>query len=410
MRKRTDSLLAIGSLAAVIITPTVLLLLPQGHSEPAGGKALADGSGPAPEPAQATELVVRNKQAVPEQQAAAPLGNGGAGTGGGTGGGTAPAVEKPVPGPSGGADRGQKGTYAAADDGAKITAVKWLGKYEVDLTVSSPALGSTRKVRVLVPKGWKHDAARAWSTLYVFHGGNDSYVSWTRSTDIESLAIRYDALVVMPEGANGSYTNWYNGGKGGTPRWETFHTVEVRQLMERNFRSGRVRSVMGISSGAQGAMTYAGRHPGYFKYVAGFSGVMSMLSPGIPSLLMYTNTRPGTDPEAIWGNAVADHANWVAHDPYNLLPKLKGTRLYISSGNGKPGVYDTGSQAAWDVRYLSESQVFRTAQDFIARAKQLGVPVTADLYGNGSHTWPYWQREMHKVWPALMVSISAKRV
>ena len=48
----------------------------------------------------------------------------------------------------------------------------------------------------------------------------------------------------MPEGANGSYTDWYNYGKGGVPKWETFHTKEVIQLMERNYHAGTARAVM----------------------------------------------------------------------------------------------------------------------------------------------------------------------
>jgi S-formylglutathione hydrolase FrmB len=245
--------------------------------------------------------------------------------------------------------------------------------------------------------------------VYAFHGGRDGYRSWTRSSDIATVAGAYETMVVMPEGSNGSYTDWYNYGRGGIPRWETFHTLEVRQLVERNFHAGASRAVIGLSSGAQGAITYAARHPGMFAYAASYSGVLSMLQPGIPSLLMYTNSSNGFDPYAIWGDPVVNQANWKTHDPTSLLPKLQGVGLYVSSGNGQPGPFDNPDKAAWDIGYLSETQVLRTTQDFVAKAQELGIPVTANFYGNGSHSWPYWKRELHANWPTIMSAIGAAK-
>lgn len=264
---------------------------------------------------------------------------------------------------------------------------------------------------MLLPRAWSATANRTWPVLHAYHGGSDTYISWTRSTDIKKLAAKYDALVAMPEGANGSYTDWYNQGRGGPPRWETFHTLEVRQILERNFRAGGQRAAMGISSGAQGAVTYAGRHPGMFRYAGGFSGVMSMLSPGIPALLTYINARPGQDQSAtdIWGDPVRDRANWVAHDPYHLTGNMRGTRVHVSSGNGSEGPLDKAGYAPWDLRYLSESQVYRTTREFAQRAKATGVPITTHFYGAGSHSWGYWKREMHLEWPKMMSAIGAAK-
>ncbi|WP_344594521.1 alpha/beta hydrolase family protein [Actinomadura vinacea] len=302
--------------------------------------------------------------------------------------------------------------FKKADNGASITGYRWLnkGKTAFDFTVKSPALGSSQNVRVLLPKGWKSNSNQSWPVVYAYHGGNDNYTSWTRknSTDIEALSRKWGVMVVMPEGANGSYTNWWNSGKGGTPRWEDFHLREVRQLVERNYHAGGSRAAMGISSGAQGACTYAGRAPGMFRYAACFSGILSMSSPGIPSLLMYTNSGNGNDPYAIWGLPWIDKANWDAHDPIKLLPRMKGTRLYVSSGTtGRRGPLDSPNVAPWDVGYLSERAIGPTVREFAARAKQVGVPVTAHIYGDGRHAWPYWKREMHTAWPVMMKTLGA---
>ncbi|WP_067798306.1 alpha/beta hydrolase [Actinomadura formosensis] len=297
-----------------------------------------------------------------------------------------------------------------ADDGARITAEKKVGPRTVDITIASPALGKSVKTRLLLPANWRRGAAGRWPVLYAFHGGRDNYTAWTGKTDIEAWAARYNVLVVMPEGENGSYTDWYNYGKGGTPRWETFHTAEVRQLVERNYGAGARRAALGISSGGAGAMAYAARHQGMFKHVASLSGVLSMRSVGIPAMLMFINAGIGQDPFAIWGIPGVDDANWAAHDPYALAPGLRGTRIFFSTGTtGRPGPGDP-DVPPWDAGLLGEAAAGASNKDFQRRLDGLKIPYTAHFYGDGRHNWPAWTREAAFIWPALMKSIDARRV
>ncbi|TNY35673.1 alpha/beta hydrolase [Thermomonospora catenispora] len=302
--------------------------------------------------------------------------------------------------------------YKSASNGATVAGVTWLQKGTMfDVTVNSKALGTQKKVRVLVPKTWRQNATRTWPVLYAFHGGRDNHTSWTRSTDIEGLAAKYDVMVVMPAGDNGSYTDWWNGGRGGIPMWETFHMVEVRELMERNFRAGGARACMGNSSGGQGCITYAARFPRMFRHAASFSGPLSLLAPGIPAMLMYTMMGSGSDPYAVYGDPVLDRANWRAHDPTSLAERLRGTKLYISSATtGRPGPFENPDMAPWDIGLLSEIAVGYSNRVFLNRLRQLNIPVTAHIYGDGRHSWPYWIREVNTVWPSLMASIGARRL
>ncbi|RFU37918.1 esterase family protein [Actinomadura logoneensis] len=393
-----------GAVAVVAAVPTALVLIPwngPGGSQPAAGNAPLGAQAAASDP-----KPVKQPPAAPAQGKISKLPTATPST---TSTPVPTAVPTITPSPGGGGDGGLKG-WAGADDGAVVTAAKWSGKHQVDLSVKSPALGQTRTVRVLVPTGWKAKTTQTWPTLYALHGGNDTFVSWTRSTDIATVARQWNTIVVMPEGSNGSYTDWYNGGRGGTPRWETFHVSEVRQLVERNLHAGTTRAIIGISSGGQGAVTYAARHPGMFRYTASYSGVLSMLSPGIPALLLYINMRSGTNPLDIWGDPVTARANWMAHDPASLVKRLAGTKVFVSSGNGTPGPLDKPGKSPVDIGYLSETQVLRANGDFVTAAKEAGVPVTADFYGEGSHSWPYWKREMHKNWADIMASIGAKQL
>jgi S-formylglutathione hydrolase FrmB len=296
----------------------------------------------------------------------------------------------------------------AADDGARIVAQEWLDSATFDFTVDSVAVGSRQKVRVLVPRGWSARSTRTWPVLYAFHGGRDTYVSWTRSSDIKSVASAYGVIVVMPEADDGSYTDWWNYGRGGIPKWETFHMSEVRQLVERNYRASGVRACMGLSSGGQGCVTYAARHRGAFRYAASYSGILSLRSPGIPALLLATDLVNAQDPFRVYGIPGVDDANWRAHDPVALAPRLRGTGLYISSGTtGRPGPLDDGSTV---VGGPIEVPIGATNVVFRDRLRRLGIPVTAHLYGPGTHSWPYWNREMKTAWPLLMAAIGATRV
>ncbi|WP_309240284.1 alpha/beta hydrolase-fold protein [Actinomadura sp. J1-007] len=196
--------------------------------------------------------------------------------------------------------------------------------------------------------------------------------------------------------------------QGRLPKWETFHTAEVRQLIERNYGAGGLRAAIGNSSGAQGAFSYAARHPGLFKYAASLSGILSMRGIGIPAMLMFTNAGNGQDPFAIWGVPRADDANWAAHDPYALADKLRGVGLFFSAGTtGRPGPGDP-DVAPWDIGLLSEIAIGANNKEFKKRLDELNVPYTAHIYDDGRHNWPAWIREAQFVWPKLMQAVNAQ--
>lgn len=291
-----------------------------------------------------------------------------------------------------------------ADDGARIVTVDPLDRRTLDLTVASPALGRTAKVRLLLPRRFRAEPARRWPVLYLLHGCCDSYVSWTRSTDVEHLTATADLLVVMPEaGPVGFYSDWDNGGRGGPPRWETFHLVELRQLLERAYRAGDRRAVAGLSMGGLGAMAYAARHPGLFRAAASFSGILDTRPDGPAgggAFVLDLLRSFGQDPRALWGDAAGRAAAWHAHDPYELAPRLRGTELFVAFGDGRPGPLD---RPGADVARAStiERRIHAQNVAFVGRLRQLGIPARVDAYGAGTHDWPYWQRELHRAFPLL---------
>jgi S-formylglutathione hydrolase FrmB len=56
----------------------------------------------------------------------------------------------------------------------------------------------------------------------------------------------------------------------------------------------------------------------------------------------------------------------------------------------------------------AEPSVLVQSQEFAARARQLDLQLTTDFYGPGSHSFPYWRRELHRAFPLLMDAVAAR--
>ena len=104
--------------------------------------------------------------------------------------------------------------------------------------------------------------------------------------------------------------------------------------------------------------------------------------------------------------------------------KLRGTRLYVSSGTGLAGRPDQVSylvglgapqataQAASAILQVEggviEAAVNKCTHDLKAKLDGLGIPAHFELRNMGTHSWPYWTEDMDRAWnttikPALGV-------
>ena len=291
------------------------------------------------------------------------------------------------------------GAAAAVAGTARVVSQHRVAPNIVDLAIRAPALGETVTVRLVTPQGWARRASgRRWPVLYLLHGCCDTPESWTRNTDVARIAALRHVLVVIPAGGrSGWYSDWWNHGKGGIPAWETFHLTELRRLLERDYGAGRRRAIAGLSMGGAGALTYAARHPGMFGAAASFSGVVHPL--GDPQGFLDTLDAIGvSDPKALWGDPVEQRAIWDAHDPVALAPRLRGTPLFVSVGDGTAGPFDHGRVGDGGIEAFLHPQNVALAE----RLRRLHIAATLDFYGPGTHSWPYWQRELHRALPMLL--------
>ncbi|MGY0488801.1 alpha/beta hydrolase [Streptomyces sp. WG-D5] len=285
---------------------------------------------------------------------------------------------------------------------AEVVDVTRVADRQVDLSVRASALGGrTVNVRLLTPDGWDpDDRTQHWPTLWLLHGCCGDYTSWTTMTDVASAESLRDVLVVMPEaGWNGWYSDWWNHGQGGDPAWDTFHTRDLRRLLERDWGAGNRRVVAGLSMGGQGALLYAARHPGMFQAAAAYSGsAHPLLNDESTDRIMGFFAGQGNDPLRVWGDPVAQRDIWAAHDPYHLAKRLKTLPVYLSCGDGTTGPLDApGATSALEADFNRQNHALA---DQLRKAG--ATHLTTHFYGPGTHTWPYWERELHSSLPMLL--------
>lgn len=247
------------------------------------------------------------------------------------------------------------------------------------------------RANVLLPDGY--DGARRFPVLYLLHGVGDSFSSWAKPElgDVMRTAKGLEAIVVMPEGGRGFYTNWFNGGRRGDPGWERFYLDELVPQVERELRVLPGRSnhaIAGLSMGGFGAAWLATQLPGYFGSVAAFSGFVQHQRPEVEAGLRAVGEVEYTD---IFGPVDGFYA--TGHNPTRLAENLRHSRLYVTVGDGtaEPGM--TSSPAGLLGGGAVEAGLRPQSQELVAAARAAGVDTTYVPLA-GVHDWPYWRRHL----------------
>ena len=257
-----------------------------------------------------------------------------------------------------------------------------------------PPLPPALRANVLLPDGY--DGSRRFPVLYLLHGHGDTYAHWAAPSrgNVAAIAGGLGAIVVMPEGARGWYTNWWNGGRRGDPGWERYHLDELIPLVERRLRirpGRRWRAIAGLPMGGEGALFYARQRPGYFGSAGSFSGTISIERPEWPAAFETQGERY----RDVFGDPQARRFYIRGHNPTGLTDNLRHTRLFVAAGNGEPGPGEAGNTGG----IVAELVLARHAEDFAGAARRSGANVTFRPQ-QGIHDWPYWRRHLgqHVAW------------
>ncbi|AHH17709.1 esterase [Nocardia nova SH22a] len=329
--------------------------------------------------------------------------------------GTAAAQDPPAP-PSTPASVSAELVRSAAEpapDGSRLVSVTPGSARALSITVHSAAMNLPIRLEVLAAP----DRSRPAPTLYLLNGiDGGAGGNWIDRTDVASFFADKQVNVVVPFGGASSYfTDWRADDPVlGRQRWSTFLTRELPAVIDSGFGGSGVNAVAGISMAGTSVFQLALAAPGLYSAIGSYSGCVRTSDPqGQLIVDAVVGGRMGNTVN-MWGPPT-DPA-WAANDPYLHADRLRGTAIYVSTGTGFPGPLDTLTGAHGDAVQLGYQLVFGAALEGVTnicthqlhdRLAQLKVPATFDFRPDGTHSWGYWQEDLHKSWPMFAAALGA---
>ena len=290
------------------------------------------------------------------------------------------------------------------------------------LVVKTRQLQQHVRVNVLLPVGYA-SSTRRYPVLYLFHGTSGGANDWLSMGHATTTSRPYRMIIVMADAgyhSNGGswFTNWVDQHtKLGRANWETFHIRQLIPFIDANLRTVRNRTgraIAGLSQGGFGSTSYAARHPDKFVSVASFSGAPDIASnpaaeSAATSVISATAVGlDGVEPNAFFGSHTDHEINWKGHNPATLVRNMRPLDIELWSGNGQPGPLDkpgtgTGEAATFEA-FVHQSAVY-----FTQAADKIHVHYYFDDYGPGTHSWPYWTRDLKQYLPRLAAVFAQHR-
>lgn len=304
--------------------------------------------------------------------------------------------------------------------GIQVRSVRTEGRL-VRVVVSTSALARPVRVNVLLPQGYTD--SRRYPSYYLFHGTSGGADDWVELGGVREATRGRDLITVMPDagydGNGGSwFTDWLDQGTAlGAARWETFHVEQLIPWVDANFRTIRnrnARAIAGLSQGGFGAFSYAARHPDRFVAAASFSGAPDiarnpLAKQAATAVVAGTMTGlNGVQPHAPFGDPLRHDVVWQGHNPATLVGNLRHADLRLWTGNGLPGPLDDPAEPE-PAGPLIESITHKSTLFFSQAARRVGVRHVLRDYGPGTHTWPYWTRDLRQWLPRLEEVLDQRR-
>lgn len=301
-------------------------------------------------------------------------------------------------------------------DGAGLQ-VRGVTRYDArdyNVSVSSPYLGRPVNIRILLPVGYDPSSRTRDPVLYLFHGTSGYASDWINAGGAEQTTAPYKLITVMPDcGFDGDggfwFTNWVDQSTShGPSQFESYLIKSLIPWADQNLdtiadRDGR--AVAGLSQGGYGSAEMAARYPDLFTSMATFSGAPEIeRDPEVfaGALGVIEAIEVGDDrvpPFSELGNPATDLINWQGHDPATLLTNLRGMSIDMWTGEGIDGPYDTTpSLPASGI----EVAVYESTEHFHEHLVAEGIRSYYDDYVYGTHSFPYWARDLRAYVPMMM--------
>jgi S-formylglutathione hydrolase FrmB len=289
-------------------------------------------------------------------------------------------------------------TNAARANDVQIISERQVADRVVELTIATSAFAAPTKVDVILPVGYDTDPSRRWPVTYFTAGTMNHYNTFRTFLDGVKLAGTYPSIIVSPDANSGYWSDWYNGGAFGPPKYETFVIDQLIPLIDTRFRTIAERShraIFGISMGGYGSMLFAARHPDLFVAAASLSGAVDSNLPANGAVLSVSSMFDGAAPDAIYGSRATQEVRWRGHNPTDLSANLRDLDLQIRTADGTPNPSIGEGEGSGDIpSCVVEKGVQMASVNLHQQLDALGIDHAWKDYGAGCHTVPNFQREV----------------
>lgn len=314
---------------------------------------------------------------------------------------------------------------AASASGSRLVSETPRAGQVVDIGVYSPSMDRVIPLKVLRPKNTRVPAP----TLYLLNGagGGEDAATWPARTDAaEFFADKHVNVVIPMEGAFSYYTDWQQVDKSlaaklknnGRYMWSTFLTRELPPVIDSVFGTTGANALAGISMAGTSVLDLAIESPHLYRSVSAYSGCALTSDPIGQTFVSYVISLGKGDARNMWGPTGG--AGWREHDPYLHADRLPDIPIYISSGTGLPGRHDTltDPSVGENHRLLRDQLILGGGIEFATnyctarlaeRTRELGrTNITYNFRPDGTHSWGYWQDDLHKSWPMMAAAMGLR--
>ncbi|AOW92677.1 esterase [Rhodococcus sp. WMMA185] len=300
-------------------------------------------------------------------------------------------------------------------DGSYLDHIEQVNDRQLNMYVYSAAMGRVIELEVIRPA----DTSVPRPTLYLLNGagGGEDEATWQAKTDVVGFFADKNINVITPiGGAYSYYTDWLQPDPVlGVNKWTTFLTQELPPIVDAALGTNGENAIAGLSMSGTSVLGLAEAAPTLYRAVGAFSGCAETSTIPGQNYVEFVVSARGGDPVNMWGPPGGP--DWVINDPVVNAEKLRGINLFITSGTGLPGPHETledpgvnGDFGALANQVVAggiiEAGVNQCTHQLANRLNSLGIPATYDFRPTGTHSWGYWQDDLHAFWPMLTESLS----
>ena len=234
------------------------------------------------------------------------------------------------------------------------------------IEVMSQKMGRNIKNVVIKPAQYQCPdlSGKRFPVLYLLHGAYGCYNDWSHKTNLDSLANKYDVIIVCPDGQD----SWYfDSPIDPTMQFETYVSKELVEYIDSHYRTiakRYMRAITCLSIGGHGALFLAWKHPEVFWSCGSMSGNMDITQ--FPDRWHIKDRL---------GDYESNKQRWQDHAVCNLVERLKSNVLQpaqnIIIDDGLNDIFIKNNIALHE--QLVENGI---NHDFTVRP--------------GRHSWDYW--------------------